>query len=103
VVEELQAVSGRPVVLYLAPEVDIDAALLKHYGRGSILTARLRELANSLRQLAGGGERLAVLLATAEAETRELAEDDSGLRAELEHLRKDIEAVVSAFSGISDR
>jgi type IV pilus assembly protein PilB len=34
-VEELQVVSGHPVLLYLVSEADIDGALLNHYGHGS--------------------------------------------------------------------
>ena len=101
-VEELEDVSGRPVLLYLASEVDVDATLLKRYGPESIVTARLRELADSLLQLADGGERIARLLATAERERREFAEDRA-LLSELGRLRGDLEALVSAVGDVEDR
>jgi len=101
-VEEIQAVSGRPVLLCLASEVDVEATLLKRYGPESIVTARLRELANGLLRLADGGERLARLLATAERERREVAEDRA-LRAELGRLRGDLEALVSTVVDVEDR
>jgi Type II secretion system (T2SS), protein E, N-terminal domain len=101
-VEELQAVSGLPVLLCLASEVDVDAALLKRYGPESIVAARLRELANGFLRLADGGERLARLLATAERERRELAEDRA-LCAELGRLRADLEALVRAVVDVEDR
>ena len=95
-VQELAAVSGVPVLLYLASEADIATALPKHYGnvdRPSILAARLHELARRFQQLAD------------EQEVRTLVEDDARLRVELERMREDIEAILPllADSGSPER
>jgi len=74
-VDELQAVSGLPVLLYLASDVDLEAALPKRYGDAvATLSSRLRELAGTLERR---------------------GDDDEHLHAELEHLCGEIDALLS--------
>jgi hypothetical protein len=101
VVEELQTVSGLPVFLYLGSEVEIDAALPKHYGRPSILPSQLRDLACHLHQLADSHERLALVLAAADQDPRTAPEDEAHLRAEIEQMRGNIETLLSALADVS--
>ena len=76
-IDELQTVSGLPVLLYLASDVDLEAALPKHYGDAdATLPSRLRELASTLENL---------------------VDDDPRLGAELEHLCGKIDALLSTL------
>jgi hypothetical protein len=100
VVEELETVSGFSVLLYLGSEVEIEAALPKHYGRPSILPSRLRDLASNLLRLADGHERLALVLAASEQDAR-TAPDEARLRAEIEQMRGNIETLLSALAEVS--
>jgi len=99
-VDELQVLSGLPTVLYLASEVDVEAALLKHYGPQSRYMSRLLELLDHLGQLADRREQLARLVAAAERETRDLEHDDQVGRT-IEQLRHDADAVIGALTVIS--
>jgi hypothetical protein len=101
VVEELQTISGFSVLLYLGSEVDIEAALPKHYGRPSILPSQLRDLASDLHQLADSHERLALVLAAADQDTRRAPEYEAHLRAEIEQMRGNIETLLSALADVS--
>jgi hypothetical protein len=74
-IDELRTVSGLPVLLYLASDVDLEAALPKHDGdAAATLPSRLRELAGKLEYL---------------------GDDDRHLRADLEHLCGAIDALVA--------
>jgi type IV pilus assembly protein PilB len=74
-VDELQTVSGLPVLLYLASDVDLEGAWPKRYDDAVVtLPSRLRELAGKLEHL---------------------VDDDRHLRAELEHLCGEIDALVA--------
>lgn len=75
---ELCSVSGRPVLLYLASESQIDAALLKHYGVPPMEPARLQHVATRVQQIADHA-------------------DDVCVRAELELVRDEIDALISAI------
>jgi type IV pilus assembly protein PilB len=77
--EELGRVSGRPVLLYLAAETEIDAALRKHYGDPPMDAARLRRLAARVHQIAD-------------------RQYDGCLRAELEYVRTEIDALLSSLT-----
>jgi hypothetical protein len=104
-VQEIETVSGVPVLLYLASEEDIATALPKHYGdvgRPPSLAARLHELASRFQQLADAHEHLARSLAAPEQEVSARVEDDARLRGELERMREDIEAVLHSLVDISD-
>jgi hypothetical protein len=100
VVEEFQTVSGFSVLLYLGSEVEIEAALPKHYGRPSILPSRLRDLASHLRRLADGHERLALVLAASDQDAP-TAPEDARLRAEIEQMRGNIETLRNALADVS--
>lgn len=100
VVEELQTVSGFSVLLYLGSEVEIEAALPKHYGRPSILPSRLRDLASHLLRLADGHERLALVLAASDQDAP-AAPEDARLRAEIEQMRGNIETLRNALAEVS--
>ena len=100
VVEEFQTVSGFSVLLYLGSEVEIEAALPKHYGRPSILPSRLRDLASHLRRLADGHERLALVLAASDQDAP-TASEDARLRAEIEQMRGSIETLRKALADVS--
>jgi len=100
VVEEIQTVSGFSVLLYLGSEVEIEAALPKHYGRPSILPSRLRDLASHLRRLADGHERLALVLAASDQDAP-TAPEDARLRAEIEQMRGNIETLRNALADVS--
>ena len=98
-VRNLKDVSGCPVALYLASDVELGAALEKHYGAESSVIAGLRELVDGLERLADHRERLARLLDTADDDPSTL-DEDAGLRTELEPLRRDIAAVTGACDEI---
>jgi len=73
-IETLRRASGLPVVVNLAPEPDVDAAVARHYAdAGPTLAARLRELAEKVEHLDG---------------------DDGHVRAETERLCAEIEALL---------
>ena len=114
--EDLETVARLPVLLHLAPEADIEAALARHYGEpledaiagaegaavsaaettpsdSPTLAARLRELARNLQELADGHERLSLVLAAAEEEAQKLAAEHVRVCAELEHVRGDNNAL----------
>ena len=98
--DQLQTVSGHPVVLYLAPEAEIDAALAKHYGGPSILPSRLRDLASNLVRLAEDHERLALTLAGLEHGARTSPADEAQLRAEIDQIHGHIETLLSALADV---
>jgi type II secretion system (T2SS) protein E len=105
-VQEIETVSGIPVLLYLASEADIATALPKHYGdvgRPSSLVARLHALARRFQRLADAHERLARSLTAPEHETSTLVDDDARLRAELEQMRGDLEAALHSLADIADQ
>lgn len=92
VLREIEAASGYPAVPYLASEDELAAALETHYGAESRVIARLRDLVGGLQRLGEHRERLAGRLP---------AEDEAGLVAELEALRRDLAAVAGACEEIS--
>ena len=100
VIQELQVLSGLPTLTYVASEVDVEAGLLKHYGPQSTYMSRLRNLVDTLNELADHREQLARLVAEAERETRDL-EDDDRLRRALEQLCRDSDAVVRVLTVIT--
>jgi type IV pilus assembly protein PilB len=82
--ERLQRTSTHPVRVYVASDVELDAAVTKHYGGAqTVFPARLRELAVRLLQL---------------AEEARVAAPDDGLRAELARTRADIDALVTLLA-----
>jgi hypothetical protein len=76
--DELGRLSGRPVLLYLAAESEIEAALRKHYGAPPVDAARLRRLATRVHQIAD-------------------RQYDGCLRAELEYVRAEIDALLTGL------
>ena len=130
---EIEAVAGRPVVVQLAPEAEIEAALGAHYAgvadvpaadvrsnganllmmltapdahepvpaRGGAGASRRRELADYIQSLADRQARVGAALAEAEAEARTVAEGDLGVRAELQQVREDNEAMRRSLVAIA--
>jgi type IV pilus assembly protein PilB len=82
--ERLRRASPHPVRVYVASDVELEAAVAKHYGGShTVFPARLRELAVRLLQL---------------AEESRVATPDGRLRAELARTREDIDALVSVLA-----
>lgn len=135
-VAELEAAAGLPVVLYLAPETEVEQVLAeRHGGAGAPVkagaaaappgggttparagtsppgggpgaedvvpaapSARLRELARRLLELADGHDRLARVVAEAEEESRRLVEETLRLRGELDRLRAGADGPLAALA-----
>jgi hypothetical protein len=81
VLDELSRASGRPVLLYLAAEAEVEAALRTHYGAPPVDAARIQRLAARVQQIAD-------------------RQYDGCLRAELEFVRAEIDALLR---GLEDR
>ena len=77
--DELADVSGRIVLLYLAAESEVEAALRTHYGPAPVDSARLRRLATRVQQIAD-------------------RQYDGCVRAELEYVRTEIDALIIALA-----
>jgi hypothetical protein len=126
VVEELEAVSGCPVLVYLSSEAEIDAALAKYYAHTSPMAredseslapappgidagpdsmldgpstgrARLPDLASSSGRPAAGDEAPALAVVATAEESQKVAEDNARLRAELEQMREGIAALLDSL------
>jgi hypothetical protein len=81
--QELRRASGRAVLLYLAAESEVEAALRQHYGPPPLDAGRLRRLAARIEQIA---ER----------------QYDGCLRAELEYVRNEIDALLTGLADGSE-
>ena len=83
-IENLQRASAHPIRLYVAPDLDLDAAVAKHYGHAhTALAGRLRELAVRLLHL---------------AEESRVVGFDGRLHDELERTRKEIDTLLALLA-----
>jgi hypothetical protein len=81
--DELSRAGGRSVLLYLAAEGEVEAALRKHYGAPPVDAARVQRLAARLQQITD-------------------RPDDGGLRTELERVRAEIDALLTGLADPCD-